>query len=130
MENKEYRNLQSQAISQDNWIIEGSSVSILKAMKDCVDVVIILNYLPLGNIFRILKRYFKSIFFQEKRIGWKVENTQELQFDFLFNTFRWRTRQLLRIRTNITECSLENKVIEIYSPKDAVNISILLTSKI
>ncbi|NDK19707.1 hypothetical protein GW819_02625 [Candidatus Gracilibacteria bacterium] len=115
IENKEYRNLQNQAILQDNWIIEGSSVSILKTMKDCVDVVIILNHSPVGNIFRIFKRYLKGIFFQEKRIGWAMENIHGLRADFLFNTLRWGTRQLPRIRANIKEYSLEGKVIELQS---------------
>lgn len=115
IENKEYRNLQNKAIAQDNWIIEGSSVSIIKTMKDRVDVVIVLNHPPIGNIFRILKRYLKWIFFQEKRIGWAMENIHELRTDFLFNTLRWRTRQFPRIRANIEEYSLEGKVMEIQS---------------
>lgn len=67
----------------------------------------------MGNIIRIAKRYLKEKFFREKRMGWNGENNNELRPGFLFNTLRWRTRQLPRIRANIKECSLEAKVAEI-----------------
>lgn len=112
-ENKSYRALQEKAVAGDNWIIEGSSISILKTIKDRADLVIILNYPPVGNIIRIIKRYLNGIFFREKRTGWKLENNNELRFGFLLNTLKWRTRQLPRIRANITGCALENRIIEI-----------------
>ncbi|MDD2917120.1 MAG: hypothetical protein PHH70_04725 [Candidatus Gracilibacteria bacterium] len=115
VEKEEYRALRAAIIAEENWIIEGSSPSVLKAMKDCVDVVIVLNYSPIGNIFRILKRHVKSVFFGEKRIGWSLDGVHELRLGFLFKTLRWRTRQLPRIRQNIMECALEGKVIEIDS---------------
>lgn len=84
-------------------------------MKDLVDVVIVLNHPPIGNIFRIIKRYLEEKFFGKRRVGWTIIGTNELRFDFLFNTLKWRTRQLPRIRANIKEYSLEEKVMEINS---------------
>lgn len=82
-------------------------------MQDRADLVIILNYSPFGNIIRIIKRYLRERFFREKRVGWTMENANKLRFGFLFNTLRWRTRQLPRIRANIRECFLEGETVEI-----------------
>ncbi len=102
----------------NDWIIEGSSVSILKIMKERVDRVVILNFSPLGNITRILQRFIKQIFFGEKRIGWSAKDMNGLRLEFLVNTMRWRTRQLPRIRTNIEYLALDDRVLEFNkSPK-------------
>lgn len=132
VESKNYKALQIAAVAGDKWIIEGSSPSIIKIMNDRVDMVIILNNPPMGNIIRVIKRYLKGIFLKEKRIGWSwpMSDVNEIHWDFLFKTLRWRSRQLPRIRENIRNCSLENRVVEIQSPKRVLEKVILEMERI
>lgn len=116
--NDDYRTLQAEAIAQNDWIIEWDSCSILKLMQHRVDLVVLLNHSPLGNVGRIIKRFLKWLFLKEKRIGLAIKNANRLHFGFLRTTAKWRTRQLPRIRANIAEYSLEDKVIEIKSLKN------------
>ncbi len=115
MENENYRAEQTLIVAKDDWIIEWSSVSVLKTLQHQVDNIIILNYSPIGNIMRILKRFFLW-FLWKKRIGWNGgKNMSWLKWSFLIKTANWQKRQLPRIRANVMECSLESKLIEIDS---------------
>lgn len=114
MESEEYRILQAQEISKDVWIIEWSSVSILRLMAHRVDRVIILNTPPIGNMLRIIMRFLKS-FLWEKRVGFNSTETQSFPFKLLLKTAIWRKKQLPRIRFNIQECSLWERVLEVHS---------------
>lgn len=118
VKNKNYKELQAVAVANDAWIIDGCSVSILKTMKDRVDVVVLLNHPPISNVVRVIKRYLRGKFLKEKRIGWSMPDVNEIHLDFLLNTLRWRKRQLPRIRENIKNCSLSSKIIEMKSPEN------------
>jgi len=118
IENDRYRTLRTEIIAQDEWIIEGASVSILKSMQDRVDKIITLNYSPIGNIVRIFSRFFEGLFWK-KRIGWNGEkNSNKFSWKLLVKSLNWRARQLPRIRLNIKKCSLERKTIEMRSIKN------------
>ncbi len=119
VENEDYWKLQLQAVAGKNWIIEGSSVSILKLMRDRVDIIIILNYQPMGNMIRILGRFLKGLWW-EKQIGFDSRKSHRFPLELLFKTTTWQRRQLRRIRANIIECSFWDKVIEIHSIENAL----------
>ena len=124
VENEDYWALQVEVIRKNEWIIEGASVSILKIMQHRIDRVIILNYPPIGNVIRVLFRFFEWLLWK-RRVGWNTEkNSNRLWWRFLVKTTNWRTRQLPRIRINIMECSLQDKLIEIDSIKNAFEQSI------
>ena len=125
IENNHYRTRQAEIIAQDEWILEGASVSILNSMQYSVDRVIILNYSRIGNIIRIFSRFFEWLF-GKKRIGWNGEkNSNKFSWKLLIKSANWRSRQLPRIRTNIKENSLERKTIEIRSIKNVFENTVL-----
>lgn len=119
VENEDYRTLQQEAIAEPNWVIEWASCSIIPAMKDSVDFIVLLNYPSAGNILRIIKRLLKELFLRQKRVGLDSVNTNRLTLDFLLRTARYKTRQLPRIRKNISDSFLDGKLIEFKSPKNA-----------
>lgn len=111
-ENEDYGKLQKEAIAKPDWIIEWPSCSIVKSMSE-VDRIVILDYPPLGNIWRILLRRLKSTFGKE-RIG--VVLPDKLTMDFIHRTFVWRKRQLPRLMENIRSSGLSDRVLILESP--------------
>lgn len=128
VENEDYRALQSQEISKDSWIIEWSSVSILKLMIHRVDKIIILNTPPIGNILRIIMRFLQS-FSWEKRVGFNSTKTQSFPFKLLLKTTTWHKKQLPRIRANIEEYSLWEMVLEVHSIKNVFDTIVTIIKK-
>lgn len=126
IENPQYRMLQDQAIQEENWIIEGSSCSIIASMESRVDTIIILNTSPIGNVLRILKRCILSIW--SKQIGRPdIRGADRLDFAFLARTLNWKQRQLPRIKKIIDDYSLTSRVVEIGSLKEMESIEALLS---
>jgi hypothetical protein len=73
-----------------------------------IDRIIVLDYPPLGNAFRILARHVKSKYFCEARIGMKMPD--RLNLGLISKTFAWRKRQLPRLLENIRLAGLENSI--------------------
>lgn len=115
-ENKNYKKLQWEAITQKDWIIEWASCSILEKVGDKIDFIVLLNPPPLGNVWRVFWRFVKERILNEKRIGFSFRNG--LSIVFLIKTLFYRVRQLPRIRENIEKCRLQDKFLEISSMKD------------
>ncbi len=106
-ENPHYKKLQEEAIQRPSWIIEWPSCSIIQSMPN-VDTIIILDYPPFWNIWRILLRRLKS-FLGRKRIGMILLDT--LSIEFIRKTLTWRKRQLPRLLENIKKAWLSNRLI-------------------
>jgi adenylate kinase family enzyme len=108
IENENYHILQEEAIRQPEWIIEGSSCSIIKKMPD-IDQIIILDTPAMSNVFRILQRYY-----QKKRVGIHLPN--RFSSLLLFKTLIWRKRQFPRIVKNIQWMDYCKKLTIFHSP--------------
>lgn len=114
-ENKNYWDLQRAAINEEKWIIEWPSCSIVKNMKNNIDVIILLNPDPIINVYSVIKRYIKCRFFNENRIGVNKESKNQLSLSFLYRTLIYRKRQLPRLLKNINDSWLNFKLLEINS---------------
>ncbi|MDD2487463.1 MAG: hypothetical protein PHS92_03770 [Candidatus Gracilibacteria bacterium] len=115
VENKNYGDLQRAAIKEEKWIIEGPSCSIVKEMKNDIDLIILLNPNPIINVFNVVKRYIKGRFFNGERIGVNIESENQLSLNFLYRTLIYRKRQLPRLLKNINDSGLIPKLLEINS---------------
>lgn len=120
-ENENYGKLQKEAITGPDWIIEWPSCSIVKSMPS-VDKIIILDYPPLGNVWRILLRRLKSAL-GKRRAGAILPD--RLNSDFIHRTFIWRKRQLPRLMENIKFSGLANRVVILNSSNTSLQETIL-----
>ncbi len=93
-------------------------------MKDRVDLIVIINTSPLGNILRILKRSMKSLFFKQKRNkqDLNIHGANSINIGFLIRTLTWKKRQLPRILENIATSSLQSKTLEITSVENGFEL--------
>lgn len=85
---------------------------------DSVDRIIILDYPPIGNAFRMTKRYLKAKILGEGRIGMKLP--EKFNPSLILRTFIWRKRQFPRLLENIPVAKRNKSVTILRSPKFAL----------
>jgi adenylate kinase family enzyme len=118
-ENLDYKKLQQEALSWPDWIIEWPSCSIVRSMQG-VDKIIILNYPPIGNICRIIKRYLKASILGDLRVGMRLP--ERFNMSLLYRTFIWRKQQLPRLLLNIEITGLYANTQILTSPQSAFEL--------
>lgn len=119
IENENYWALQSEEVKKPDWIIEWPSCSIIKIMRNNVDLIILLNTPAIWNVFRILKRSIKEFFLWEKREWLMLNKANKIDLSFILRTLKYKKRQLPRILKNIEDYWLKSNFIEINSLKDS-----------
>jgi hypothetical protein len=82
-----------------------------------VDKIVILNYSPIGNVYRILKRYLKASVLGDLRVGMRLPD--KLNMSLLYKTFVWRRQQLPRLLSNIESAKLGTNTQILTSPNEA-----------
>ncbi len=84
---------------------------------DSVDRIVVLDYPPIGNAFRMTKRYLKAQFLGEGRIGMKLP--EKFNPSLVLRTLVWRKRQLPRLLENIPVAKRGKSVTILRSQKFA-----------